>query len=94
MPGEKFSRQMLFVRNGELRNLGFFNQEKINPNIVPNPDDGTVDITGRLRKNPADQLELRAGFGGGIGLTGTLGVTFNNFSINNIFNKKPGIHYR
>jgi outer membrane protein insertion porin family len=32
--------------------------------------------------------EKTKGFGGGIGLTGTLGVTFNNFSIKNIFSKK------
>jgi len=27
-----------------LGNLQFFNQEKINPGVVPNQDDGTVDI--------------------------------------------------
>ena len=32
-------------------------------------------------------MELSAGFGGGIGLTGTLGVTFNNFSLKNITKK-------
>ena len=67
--------------------LGFFNPEKINPNIVPNADNGTVDITWGVEEKSSDQLELSAGFGGGIGLTGTLGVTFNNFSINNIFKK-------
>src|SRR4030095_9080279 len=30
-------------------------------------------------------LELSSGWGGGVGLTGTLGITFNNFSIRNIF---------
>lgn len=43
--------------------------------------------TGRWKKKSADQLELSAGFGGGIGLTGTLGVTFNNFSLKNITKK-------
>jgi hypothetical protein len=36
---------------------------------------------------------LSAGWGGGIGLTGTVGITFNNFSIKNIFKNKLGIHY-
>ena len=72
----------------EIANLGFFDQEKINPNIVPNPDDGTVDVTWQVVEKSSDQLELSAGFGGGIGLTGTLGVTFNNFSIKNIFHKE------
>jgi outer membrane protein insertion porin family len=31
---------------------------------------------------------LSAGWGGGIGLTGTVGITFNNFSIKNIFKKQ------
>jgi len=88
IPGEKFSRTDVIRSNRELAQLGFFDQEKIEPVIVPNPDDGTVDVTWKVVEKSNDQLELSAGFGGGIGLTGTLGVTFNNFSIKNIFNKK------
>ncbi len=88
VPGEKFSRQDIIRTQRELGQLGFFNPEKITPNIVPNQDNGTVDITWGVEEKSNDQLELSAGFGGGIGLTGTLGITFNNFSINNIFNKK------
>ena len=87
IPGEKFSRAELIRTQRELSQLGFFNPEKITPNIEPHTDNGTVDITWALEEKSSDQLELSAGFGGGIGLTGTLGVTFNNFSINNIFNK-------
>ena len=88
IPGEKFSRADIIRTQRELGQLGFFNPEKISPNIVPNSDNGTVDITWQVEEKSNDQLELSAGFGGGIGLTGTLGITFNNFSINNIFNKK------
>jgi len=88
LPGEKFSRLDVIRSQREIANLGFFDQEKINPNIVPNPDDGTVDVTWQVVEKSSDQLELSAGFGGGIGLTGTLGVTFNNFSIRNIFHKE------
>jgi len=87
IPGEKFSRADLIRTQRELSQLGYFDPEKINPNIVPNADNGTVDITWGLEEKSSDQLELSAGFGGGIGLTGTLGVTFNNFSINKIFSK-------
>jgi outer membrane protein insertion porin family len=87
VPGEKFSRQDIIRTQRELGQLGFINAEKINPNIVPNADNGTVDINWEIEEKSADQLELSAGFGGGIGLTGTLGITFNNFSINNIFKK-------
>ncbi|HEU4606535.1 MAG TPA: POTRA domain-containing protein, partial [Chitinophagaceae bacterium] len=88
LPGEKFSRSDLIRSQREIAQLGYFNQEKIGINPVPNPDDGTVDIHYSLEEKSSDQLELSAGWGGGIGLTGTLGVTFNNFSINNIFNRK------
>jgi outer membrane protein insertion porin family len=88
LPGELFSRADLIRSQRELSNLQYFNQEKINPNVVPNQEDGTVDINWELEEKSSDQLELSAGWGGGVGLTGTLGVTFNNFSLNNIFKKE------
>ncbi|MFZ1262998.1 MAG: POTRA domain-containing protein [Chitinophagaceae bacterium] len=87
IPGELFSRADLIRSQRELGNLQFFNQETINPGVVPNSDDGTVDINWKLEEKSSDQLELSAGWGGGVGLTGTLGVTFNNFSIRNIWKK-------
>ncbi len=87
IPGEKFSRSDIIRTTRELSQLGFFNPEKITPNVVPNADNGTVDINWNVEEKSSDQLELSAGFGGGIGLTGTLGITFNNFSLNNIFKK-------
>ena len=88
IPGEKFSRQDLMRSVRELAQLNYFNQEKINPQVVPNPEDGTVDVTWQLEEKSSDQLELSAGWGGNIGLTGTLGVSFNNFSAKNLFKKK------
>ncbi|WP_143308099.1 BamA/OMP85 family outer membrane protein [Chitinophaga vietnamensis] len=88
IPGEKFSRQDLIRSNREIANLGFFNPEKIGMNPVPNIQDGTVDIDYTVEEKANDQLELSAGWGGYIGLTGTLGVTFNNFSLRNIFKKE------
>ena len=87
LPGEKFSRQELIRSQREIANLGYFNQEKIGINPVPNPDDGTVDINYTVEEKSSDQLELSAGWGGGIGLTGTVGVVFNNFSLRNIFKR-------
>ncbi|HUZ57183.1 MAG TPA: POTRA domain-containing protein [Hanamia sp.] len=88
IPGEKFSREKIIRTQRELSQLGYFDPEKINPGIDPHQESGTVDITWNLVEKSSDQLELSAGFGGGIGLTGTLGVTFNNFSIYNILKKK------
>ncbi len=88
IPGELFSRADLIRSQRELGQLNYFNQETIGINPIPNPDDGTVDIHYKVEEKSSDQLELSAGWGGGIGLTGTLGVSFNNFSIKNIFNRK------
>jgi outer membrane protein insertion porin family len=87
-PGELFKRSDLIRSQRELAGLQYFNQEKINPDVVPHQEDGTVDINWNLEEKSSDQLELSAGWGGGIGLTGTLGVTFNNFSIRNIWKKQ------
>ena len=53
-------------------------------NTPVNYERGTVDIEYILEERPSDQLELSAGYGGFQGLIGTLGVTFNNFSLQNI----------
>ena len=87
IPGELFSRSDLIRSQRELANLQFFNPETIDPGVVPNAEDGTVDINWKLEEKSSDQLELSAGWGGGVGLTGTLGVTFNNFSIRNIWKR-------
>ncbi|MCX6315257.1 MAG: BamA/TamA family outer membrane protein [Sphingobacteriales bacterium] len=87
IPGDRFSRADIIRTQRELGQLGFINAEKIVPNVVPNAENGTVDINWGVEEKSADQLELSAGFGGGIGLTGTLGITFNNFSIKNITKK-------
>ena len=87
LPGDKFSRTLLIRSQREIAQLNFFDQEKIKIDPIPNPEDGTVDINYGVEEKSSDQLELSAGWGGFIGLTGTLGVTFNNFSSKNIFKK-------
>jgi len=87
IPGDKFSRTLLIRSQREISQLNYFDQEKIKIDPIPNPEDGTVDINYGVEEKSSDQLELSAGWGGFIGLTGTLGVTFNNFSSKNIFKK-------
>ncbi|MCH5600394.1 BamA/OMP85 family outer membrane protein [Niabella ginsengisoli] len=87
-PGALYSQSALMRTVRELNALNYFEQESISPQPVPNQNDGTVDINWNLKEKSSDQLELSAGWGGGIGLTGTLGVTFNNFSIKNIWKKQ------
>jgi outer membrane protein insertion porin family len=68
--------------------LGYFDPEQLEVVPIPNPEKGTVDIEYRVVEKPSDKLELSAGWGGsGTGVVGTLGVTFTNFSIQNMFKR-------
>ena len=88
LPGAKFSRSLLIRSQREIANLGFFDQEKIGISPKPHPEDGTVDIDYTVVEKSSDQLQLSAGFGGGVNFYGNVGITFNNFSIRNIFKPK------
>ncbi|MCW3122213.1 MAG: outer membrane protein assembly factor YaeT precursor [Flavipsychrobacter sp.] len=88
LPGDKFSRTALIRSQREIANLGFFDQEKIGIQPKPHPEDGTVDIDYTVVEKSSDQLQLSAGFGGGVNFYGNVGITFNNFSIRNIFKPK------
>ncbi|HNW88930.1 MAG TPA: POTRA domain-containing protein [Bacteroidales bacterium] len=85
-PGQLFNRSDIIRTTRELAQLKYFNAEKIIPDIIPNPTDGTVDIEYSVEETSSDQLELSGGWGAGR-LIGTLGVSFNNFSTKNFFKK-------
>ena len=87
-PGQKFSRSDIIRSQREIINLGYFNPESLGINTPVNPQRGTVDIEYTVEEKPSDQLELSAGWGGVQRVIGTLGVSFNNFSLRNIFNKE------
>lgn len=89
-PGQLFNRSDIIRTQRELAQLRYFNNEKLAVNPKPNPADGTVDIEYVVEETSTDQFELSGGWGLGR-LVGTLGVSFNNFSIRNIFN---GASYR
>ncbi len=84
IPGQKFNRSELIRTQRELSQLGYFDPEQINPDVRPNPVDETVDIEWQLVERPNDQIELSGGWGGVFGFVGTLGLSFNNFSMKNI----------
>ncbi len=86
-PGAKFSRSDLIRSQRELSNLSFFNPEKIGINPVPNIEEGTVDINYTVEEKSSDQVQLSAGYSGFIGITGTVGLNFNNFSTKHFFEK-------
>jgi len=86
-PGQLFSRSDIIRTTRELANLRYFNPESISPNVLPNPADGSVDIEYAVEETSADQIELSGGWGYGR-IIGTLGLSFNNFSVRNIFNRQ------
>jgi outer membrane protein insertion porin family len=88
LPGNKFSRADLIRSNRQIATLGFFDPEKIGIQPKPHPEDGTVDIEYTVQEKSSDQLQLSAGFGGGVKFYGNIGIQFNNFSLRNIFRPK------
>ncbi|MEX2589180.1 MAG: BamA/TamA family outer membrane protein, partial [Chitinophagales bacterium] len=88
LPGNKFSRSDLIRSQREIAQLGYFDPEQMDVRPIPNPEEGTVDIEYHVVEKPSDQLELSAGWGGrGRGVVGTVGISFTNFSIQNLFDK-------
>ena len=83
VPGEKYSRQAIIRTIRELGQLGYFRQQAIEPNIIPDRENHTVDINYALDESQStDNFEFSGGFGGrGIGLILSAKLNFNNFSI-------------
>tara|TARA_B100000073_G_scaffold51795_1_gene38186 strand:+ start:769 stop:3366 length:2598 start_codon:yes stop_codon:yes gene_type:complete len=87
-PGQLYSKANVFRSLRELGQLGFFDPQLISPDFKNiNPNDGTVDLEYTLVETGSSQIELQGGYGGG-GFIGTIGLSFNNFSIKDIFKKE------
>lgn len=85
IPGQLFSRDDVFRSIRELQQLGYFDNEKINPKIEPNMQNGTVDITYELdEKNSGNMVNASGGWGGGMLLL-QAGLTLTNFSARKMF---------
>ena len=85
-PGDLFNKEALTRSARDIASMGFFDPEKVVPDIKPNPDDGTVDVNWKLEQKSNDQLEFSLGWGQ-TGIIGKIGIKFNNFSIRNLFGK-------
>ncbi|MBT8261676.1 MAG: outer membrane protein assembly factor BamA [Bacteroidia bacterium] len=86
-PGQKYSKRNVIRTLRELGQLGYFDAEQLTPNFKKVDEaNGLVDLEYSVIEKGASQIELQGGYGGG-GFVGTLGLSFNNFSLKNIFNK-------
>ncbi len=87
-PGQKYSKRNVVRTVRELGQLGFFDAEQLVPNFKNvDQNNGLVDLEYSVVEKGSSQIELQGGYGGG-GFVGTLGLSFNNFSLRNIFNKE------
>jgi len=86
-PGNLFKRSEIMRTQRELAQLQYFDPESFDVKIDPDPSKNKVDITYILAEKSSDQIQLQGGWGAGR-VVGSLGLTFNNFSTKNIFNKK------
>ncbi len=85
-PGELFSRDDIMRSLRELANVGHFDPEKLEPKPVnANQEAGTVDIEYHVEEKANDKIEISGGWGAGM-IIGSVGLTFTNFSMRNIFN--------
>ncbi|MBU2940037.1 BamA/TamA family outer membrane protein [Lacinutrix sp. C3R15] len=87
-PGQLYSKANVVRTIRELSQLGFFDTEQITTDFKnPNPNEGTIDLQYGVVETGSSQIELQGGYGSG-SFIGTLGLSFNNFSIKNILNRK------
>lgn len=90
-PGYLYSQTMLERSLREIASMGNFDPEQAldgtrGYSIIPNQMNNTVDITYNVAEKPNSQFELSGGWGG-YSFVGTVGVSFNNFSLRRIFKK-------
>ena len=85
-PGDLFSKDALMRSAREIASMGFFDPEKVNPDIKPNIEDGTVNINWELEQKSNDQVEFSLGWGQ-TGVIGRVSLKLNNFSMRNLFGK-------
>ncbi len=83
-PGQLYSQADIMRSLRELAQMGHFDQEKLKPDIQPNQENGTVDVTYELETKGSDQVEFSAGWGS-TGIVGSIGLKFSNFAIQNLF---------
>lgn len=88
IPGEFFNRALLFRSVQQLANLQYFNVEKLYGQQGIDyqlANDSTVSVAFRVEEKSSDYLNASVGYSGSFGLSGSVGVTLNNFAIDHPF---------
>ena len=88
LPGDMFSRDAIIRSVREIQQLNYFDAEKINPQVVPDADNGTVDITYQVNEKTSSEFNVSGGWGESIGFMFSGGISLTNFSARKFFDKK------
>ena len=88
-PGDLFNRSLIMRLQRELATLNYFDAEKLDIDVSPDPQNGTVDLTYVVEEKSTDQIELQGGYGADR-IIGTFRLSFNNFSARKMFSKGKG----
>ena len=84
-PGELYNRSLLMQTIRMLGTIGHFNPEAIMPDINPVTDE-LVNVGWALEEQASDQFNIAGGWGSDT-FVGSVGITLNNLSLRNFFNK-------
>lgn len=79
-PGNYFTKSDIKRSLQQLAALNYFNPENLTQDISL-ADDSTVNIKYIVEEKSSDQFNASIGYSGSFGITGALGLTFNNFDI-------------
>ena len=85
-PGDLFKRSDIMRSQRELAQMQYFDPEKFDVKVDPDPERNEVNITYVVEEKSSDQIQLQGGWGAGR-IVGSLGLNFSNFSTRNILNK-------
>ncbi len=89
IPGDYFTRSNLKRSLQQLNALNYFNPEKLSQDISL-ANDSTVNLKFIVSERSSDQFNASVGYSGYFGLTGAIGLTFNNFDITEPFSGGGG----
>lgn len=79
-PGDYFNRSALIRSVRGLGVLNYFNPEALRPDVKP-ADKTKVDLVYKVEERSNDTFNASVGVAGSFGLTGSVGITLNNFSL-------------
>lgn len=89
MPGQYFNRGDMIRSLRNISTLNYFNPEKLNYDFQQR-NDSTVDLIYLLEEKSSDQLNASVGWSQSFGVSGSIGLVFNNFDIADPINGGAG----